>query len=207
MARSTEGLQPGASDVFEHAVEALRAARFRPEVHLEETPAPKRLAPHAHALSADVVADGDSDDEPSATGRLVLLYDPAGQETWHGTFRLVTYIRASLEPEMGGDPLLLAVGWSWVVDALATHSAPYTAASGTVTRVSSEGFGGMAGDHATAEVEIRASWTPLSADLTPHALAWGDTLTTAAGLVPLPVGVVAMPQARLSASGRTRPGH
>ncbi|WP_203434177.1 DUF3000 domain-containing protein [Jiangella asiatica] len=195
MARSTEGLQPGVPAVFERAVESLHSAQFRSEVHLEETAAPKRLAPHTHALSADVFVE-DDDDEATATGRLVLLYDPAGQEAWHGEFRLVTYLRASLEPEMGSDPLLLAVGWTWMIDALAARLAPYTAASGTVTRVASEGFGGMAGELASAEIEIRASWTPLDPDLTPHALAWGDALSTAAGLVPLPAGVVAIPQTR-----------
>ncbi len=181
--------------VFEHAVETLHAAQFRAEIHLEETPAPKRLAPHTHALSADIF-DDKADDDPVATGRLVLLYDPAGQEAWHGEFRLVTYVRASLEPEMGSDPLLLAVGWSWMIDALNARSAPFTAASGTVTRVASEGFGGMAGELATAEIEIRASWTPLDSELTSHALAWGDALGTAAGLMPLPAGVVALPQPR-----------
>ncbi|WP_053202778.1 DUF3000 domain-containing protein [Jiangella muralis] len=195
MARDTEGLQPGVPAVFELAVRSLTSAQFRREVRLEQAPAPKRLAPHTHALSADVFAD-EGDDDATATGRLVLLYDPAGQEAWHGEFRLVTYLRASLEPEMGADPLLLAVGWTWIVESLAGRSAPYTAASGTVTRVASEGFGGMAGDLASAEIEIRASWTPLESDLTAHALAWGDALTTAAGLVPLPAGVVAMPPTR-----------
>ena len=195
MARSTENLQREVSAVFDHAVESLHAAQFRPEIHLEETPAPKRLAAHAYALSADVFVD-EADEDPTATGRLVLLYEPAGQEAWHGEFRLVTYVRATLEPEMGGDPLLLAVAWTWMIDALTARSAPYTAASGTVTRVASEGFGGMADEEATAEVEIRASWTPLDAELTTHALAWGDALGAAAGLLPLPAGVVALPQGR-----------
>lgn len=195
MARSTENLQREGSAVFEHAVETLHAAQFRPEIHLEETPAPKRLAAYAYAVSADVFVE-DTDEEPIATGRLVLLYDPAGQEAWHGDFRLVTYVRASLEPEMGSDPLLPAVAWTWMIDALTSRSAPYTAASGTVTRVASEGFGGMADEVATAEVEIRASWTPLDGDLTSHALAWGDALGAASGLLPLPAGVVALPHLR-----------
>lgn len=194
VARSNESLQPGAPDAFLQAVESLRAARVRPEVHVQETPAPKRLAPHTHALTADVISD--ESDEPVATGRLVLLYDPAGQETWHGEFRLVTYIRVNLEPEMGADPLLLPVAWTWLIDALTARSAPFTAASGTVTRVASEGFGGMSDEPATAEVEIRASWTPLDPDLTAHVIAWSDTLTTAAGLIPLPAGVVAIPNPR-----------
>lgn len=198
MARSSESLQPEAPAAFLQAVETLRAAQFRPEVHLDEPPAPKRLATFSFALSADVFTDDgtDPDVEPVATGRLVLLHEPGGHEAWHGEFRLVTYIRASLEPEIGADPLLLAVAWTWLTDALAAQSASYTAASGTATRVASEGFGGMAGQPATAEVEIRASWTPLEPDLQPHALAWADGMTTAAGLLPLPAGVVAMPSMR-----------
>jgi hypothetical protein len=197
VARSNERLQPEAPGAFIRAVETLRAARFRSEVHLEEPPAPKRLAPFTFALSADVFIDDDEPDpEPVATGRLVLLHEPDGHEAWHGDFRLVTYLRASLEPDIGADPMLLPVAWTWLTDALSARSAAYTAASGTVTRVASEGFGGMASQAATAEVEIRASWTPLEPDLEPHALAWGDGLTTAAGLLPLPAGVVAMPSLR-----------
>ncbi|WP_222850982.1 DUF3000 domain-containing protein [Phytoactinopolyspora mesophila] len=199
MARSNERLQPEAPAAFIQAVETLRAARFRSEMHLEEPSAPKRLATFTFALSADVFVDDaepEPDPDPVATGRLVLLHEPGGHEAWHGDFRLVTYIRASLEPDIGADPMLLPVAWTWLTDALSTRSAPYTAASGTVTRVASEGFGGMAGQSASAEVEIRASWTPLEPDLEPHALAWGDGLTTAAGLLPLPAGVVAMPSLR-----------
>ena len=56
-----------------------------------------------------------------ATGRLVLLHDPAGQDAWDGTLRLVTYVTAELEPELASDPLLPAVGWSWLTDALAAR--------------------------------------------------------------------------------------
>ncbi|WP_205855615.1 DUF3000 domain-containing protein [Phytoactinopolyspora endophytica] len=210
MASSSERLQPETPAAFLRAVETLRSAQFRAEVQLEEPPAPKRLATYTFALSADVIVDDehDPDPDPVATGRLVLLHEPDGHEAWHGDFRLVTYIRASLEPEMGADPLLLAVAWTWLTDALEARSAPYTAASGTVTRVNSEGFGGMADEPPTCEVEIRASWTPQVSetssgravvqepDLEPHALAWGDGLTMAAGLLPLPAGVVAMPALR-----------
>ena len=58
--------------------------------------------------------------------------------------RLVSYVTAELEAEMGTDPMLAAVGWSWLTEALDAHGAPYTAASGTVTRVATESFGGMA---------------------------------------------------------------
>jgi hypothetical protein len=66
-----------APDEFVRALSALRSVTPRPEVVIEETPAPQRLAPHAVALSADVVSPADPDVE-LGTGRLVLLHDPAG---------------------------------------------------------------------------------------------------------------------------------
>ena len=174
---------------FRAAVESLCAVQLRPEVILEQTSAPKRVAPYAYAMTADMEDEG-------ASGRLVLLHDPGGQQAWHGQYRLVTFVRAELEPEIAADPMVLTVGWSWLTEAFEDRRAAQTAASGTVTRVSSESFGGMAGRPATAEVEIRASWTPLDADLGPHMLAFSDVLTTAAGLLPLPAGVVPMPTQR-----------
>jgi hypothetical protein len=77
------------------------------------------------------------------------------------------------------------------MECLAAHRLDITAASGTVTRVASESFGSMSDRPATAEIEIRASWTPLRHDeLGDHLVAWGDLLCTAAGLPPLPAGVV-----------------
>jgi hypothetical protein len=93
------------------------------------------------------------------------------------------------------DPLLPAVGWSWLTDALEAHDCDFTAASGTVTTVMSEGFGGMAEDGSKAEIELRASWTP-HGDIGPHVEAWSELLCTAAGLPPLPPGVVSMPGRR-----------
>lgn len=176
---------------FERAVEQLRSARFRPEVFVEEMPAPQRIAPYASALSADVTSDG----VDIGTGRIVLLHDPAGNDAWDGTFRCVAYARADIDPELATDPLLAEVGWSWLTEALEAHGAEYAAPSGTVTTVSSESFGGMAAEPASAQIEIRASWTPLG-DVGPHAEAWGELLCTAAGLPPVPEGVATMPSRR-----------
>jgi hypothetical protein len=154
-------------------------------------PAPQRIAPHSAAISGDVTIEGDE----IGTGRLVLLHDPAGNDAWEGTFRLVAYVRAEIDPEMANDPVLGAVGWSWLTDALASHGAEFGAASGTVTKVSSESFGGMAEETATAQLEIRASWTPVG-DVGPHVEAWGELLCTASGLPPVPEGVAALPSRR-----------
>lgn len=180
-----------APEEFLVAVERLRAVRLRPEVLVEEVPAPQRIAPHALALSADVVVD----DEELATGRFVLLFDPAGQESWEGTFRAVTFVRAALESDLGGDPLVGEIGWTWLQESLEAGEVEYLAAGCTVTRVVSESFGTLAERPASVELEIRASWTP-TGDVAAHLLAWSQLLCTVGGLPPLPQGVAALPRRR-----------
>ena len=167
---------------FTSALTSLRRARHRPEVALAEAPAPHGLAPYSAALTADVFVG----DHELATGRLVLLHDPAGHETWRGVFRLVTYLRADVEPEMVVDPLLPEVGWGWLVEALHEAGAGYVEPSGTVTRVVSEGFGALATRPASAQMEMRASWTPVDANLGPHLHGWCELLCTAAGVPAAP---------------------
>jgi hypothetical protein len=182
---------PAIPEAFRIAVEQMHSARLRAEVFCEEMPAPQRIAPFASALSADVTVDS----EDVGTGRIVLLNDPGGNDAWGGTFRCVAYARAEIDPEMANDPLLGEVGWSWLTDALDAHGAGYTAPSGTVTKVSSESFGSMAEEEATAQLEIRASWTP-AGEVAAHVEAWGELLCTAAGLPPVPEGVASMPSRR-----------
>jgi len=181
-----------APEAFRMGLESLRHAQMRAEVALEEAPAPQRLAPFSAALTADVLQG----DDELATGRFVLLHDPAGHDAWRGEFRIVTFVRAPLERDMADDAALTAVGWSWLIEALDAHAAPFTAPSGTVTRVVSEHFGDLADRAGTSEVELRASWTATDPYLGPHLEAWGDLLCQAAGLPPLPVGVSAIPRPR-----------
>lgn len=183
------------SQVFDEAAATLLAMPWRPELAVEEIPAPQRIAPYALAIAAEVL-DGDAE---VGSGRLVLLHDPAGNPAWDGTFRCVTYARADVDAEMGTDPLLAPVGWSWLVDALDRRSADYGSPSGTVTAVSSQSFGSMENDPQRIEVEIRASWTPtinLGSDIAAHVHAWQDLLCMVAGLPPLPEGVVPLPLSR-----------
>ncbi len=181
---------------------ALQTAMWRPELSIEEMPAPQRIAPFSTALSADVTVSGDD----VGNGRLVLLHDPAGNPAWDGIFRCVTFARAEVDPEMVTDPLLPGVGWSWLTESLENHQAHFIEPSGTVTAVASESFGGMADEPRRAEVEIRASWTPeLEPDgsgFAAHLEAWGDLLCTVAGLPPLPTGVVPIAPRRSSGSRR-----
>ncbi|MGV8909301.1 MAG: DUF3000 domain-containing protein [Propionicimonas sp.] len=175
--------------LFETAVQAILTMSWRPELKVEEIPAPAKIAPFAVAISAEV----ELNDEELGSGRLVLLHDPAGSASWDGDFRCVTYARAGVDPEMVTDPLLTEVGWSWLIDALDRNQADYGSPSGTVTAVSSRSFGGIADDPPRAEVELRASWTPVvtsAADMVRHLQAWSELLCLTAGLPPLPDGVV-----------------
>ena len=176
-----------APEAFTRAVAGLRASAPREGILLEEITAPQRLAPWGFALSATVLRDG----EEVATGRLILLHDPAGHDAWRGNLRLVTLVTAELEADMAGDPLLPAVGWTWLTDALEQHEAAYTAIGGTITQTTSTRFGELAGPHPTADLEIRASWTPISDDLGAHLQGWCAMLASTAGLPP--PGTTALP--------------
>lgn len=178
---------------------ALDGALPRPEVLLTPIPAPRRLAPFAHALEAVVAVDG----EQLADGRFVLLHDPAGQDAWQGAFRVVTYAHAEVEPEIATDPLLPEVTWSWLTGALAARAVAYLRPSGTVTRAHSHFFGELGERPAQSRLELRASWTPgpvappprspAAAEESPpltglemgrHLGAWCDLLCQCAGLPP-----------------------
>lgn len=178
---------------FETAIELLRAAPLRPEIAVSVMPAPQRIAPYAIALSGEVTVRGDD----LATGRFILLHDPAGHDAWAGTFRCVTFARADVEPEMAADPSLPTVGWSWLTDALDSRGARHAAASGSVTVVTTETFGEMSEDDGDAQIEVRASWTP-DGDVGEHLSAWSELLCAIAGLPPLAPGVVPMVRPRSS---------
>ena len=182
---------------FTQALRALREVQLRPEVRVEEVPAPSRIAPYAVALTAEVVTAGlPAEGDELASGRFVLLHDPSAPEPWDGVWRVVTFARAELEPELANDPMLGGVGWSWLMDALKQRDAPYVAEGGTVTRVVSESFAALGERKTTVEMEIRASWTPTGPDLGVHLQVWSDLLCMIAGLPPLPEGVVALPGRR-----------
>jgi hypothetical protein len=159
------GQGPRAADssaeaLFEAAAAAFLAGRevqVQRDFVFEDVPAPKRLAPYATAIAAAVRRD----DADVAWGRLVLLYDPDGQQGWEGEFRLVAYIRAEVDQEMAADPLLGQVGWSWLSEALDAHVPGYAVPSGTVTRVITEGFGGKQDESPLSGFELRASWSPV----------------------------------------------
>lgn len=176
---------------FVEALTSLRGHRFRAEVHLEEIPAPTRIAPYAVALNAEINPTRDAEDM-LGHGRFVVLHDPEGQEAWHGQFRVIVMAKADVDVEMGIDPMFGEAGWSWLVDALDAAGAGYHHLSGTVTRVLSETFGGLVLQSNGTEMEVRASWTPNTVDLGPHLGAWVGLLSALSGLVPLEDGVAVL---------------
>lgn len=173
-------------------------AASRSELVVHEIPAPGQLAPYAFALAADVRPSRHGSDSELGTGRFVLLHDPAGQEAWGGRFRVVCFAQAPLETDIGLDPFVADVAWSWLVDALDARHARYTAASGTATKIISTGFGELAAQGDGAQIELRASWTPLESDVSAHVEGWGELLCMLAGLPPVAEGVSVLPVRRVS---------
>jgi len=174
---------------FTAALAAVRSANTRPELVISEIAAPGGLAPWSIALAADVTPARHDGDSELGTGRFILLYDPAAPEAWGGRFRVVCFAQAPLETDIGVDPMLADVTWSWLVDALDSRGAAYIAASGTATKTLSTGFGELADQGDGAIIEIRASWTPLDHDLSSHVEGWGELVGMLAGLPPAVEGV------------------
>jgi hypothetical protein len=206
--------------VSELCAQRDQVASLRPELTFEDVPAPRTLAPYASAMAA-TVRMGDTE---VAHGRLVLLYDPGGQDGWAGPLRVIVYIRAELDPEIAQDPLIGQVGWTWLTEALDRRTAGYAKPSGTVTTEVTEGFGAKETDPAVTGFELRASWSPAgprslagqgspagAASAAPgaadgqaavdgHVVAWCDALCAAAGLPPVEPGVTPLH----SSTGRRR---
>lgn len=168
---------------FEDVAQTIRETVFRADLTVREIPAPSGLAPDAIALAADVRPDESDADSAYGTGRFVLLHDNSSPTQWDGPWRIVSFAQAPLEPEIGTDVLLADVAWSWLTDALADHRAPYSLPSGTATKTISKGFGTLAEEGDGAQIELRASWSPL-ANLPAHVEAWAELVCMLAGLPP-----------------------
>ena len=177
------------------ATSSVSQVKARTEIVLAECAAPSRLAPHAFAMTADIleVADDGIEDD-IATGKFIVLHDPSEPEAWQGSFRAVTYIRATIESDLATDAMLDEVIWSWLEESLAEHGVDFTNLSGTVTRTLSKSFGTLSAREDENDVEVRASWTPSTPDMAAHIHAWLEALGRCAGLTPLPHGVTSLPR-------------
>lgn len=184
---------PDAPEDFVEAVRSAESALLRPELRVFSTAAPEGLAPYQRAWAADVEPSRATGDDEYGTGRLVFLYDPSVPDAWGSAYRMVVFAQAPVDPTMGADQFLPNVAWSWLIDALDHREAKYQAPSGTATTVLSTGFGGLANEKQGAQVEVRASWSPLTNELAPHLEAWSEFVCMLAGFPPTPEGVQAIP--------------
>lgn len=171
-------------EAFKLALESIKSVSFRDELTVRQIDSPSGVAPYSYALAADVLIAEHEHESQHGTGRFILLYDPEEPESWGGPFRVVAFAQAPLEAEIGLDPFLANVAWSWLTDALAIREADYFNASGTATRILSTGFGELAGSGEGAQIELRASWSPASPQMGEQAEAWGELLCMLAGLPP-----------------------
>jgi hypothetical protein len=86
---------PTAPEAYVAAVASLTAAMAaaaRPALSLHEVPAPRKLAPYSTAIAAEVSRG----DDEVASGRFVVLHDPAGQDGWRGDTRIVAVVSADV---------------------------------------------------------------------------------------------------------------
>ena len=187
---------------FVSAATQLRSATLRSDLVVREIAPPERIAPLSVAFAAGVrdLAAGDDpgDDSPAGAGRFVLMHDPEAAPEWGGNFRIVCFAQAPLELEIGVDPFISDVAWSWLVDALDSRDAEHTYLSGTATKVLSSSFGTLEARGDGAQIELRASWTPRGTNFAAHAEAWSELLCLLAGL-PHEEGVASLTQQRVKA--------
>ncbi len=165
---------------FDEAVSGLATDDVRPDILLSAAPAPGRLAPHAHALTAEIGTDPEL-----GTGRFVLLHDPSRPASWESDTRIVVYVEADIDAEMAEDQLLTDVGWAWLQESLEQIHGRYAALGGTVTAVRSTSFEALSARGHETSIQVRASWSPADlADLPEHFDAWIGLMELCAGLDP-----------------------
>ena len=181
---------PRTGSYFHDIVQSLQTVNWPSGLDVQQIDAPQGLAPNAIAFSADVTAGTGKHDR--GTGRLIFLDDPSEPEGWGGRTRAIIFAQSPIEPLMGGHDELAHVAWSWLTDALAHTGASYSHPAATVTRVVSDGFGELASQGRGSQIEVRASWSPASSDVRPHAEAWARFVLHVAGFDVLPEGVASM---------------
>lgn len=193
---------PETPAILEMAIADIRAARFRRELRVSEIPAPASRGSYAFALAGNI-ADGrfgtgeiigldadahgthdalHEDESAGVNGRLALFYDENSADIWGAPMRIVMFASSPLDPEIGADLFIQDVCWAWLTESLERAGAVFAAPAGTVTKLSSFGYGSLANDSEGAVLELRASWTVTDLNLKPHVEAWAQTLSLLAGL-------------------------
>lgn len=178
---------------FAQALGSLRAAALGAGVEVREVPAPSRAAAYAVALSGSLARAGVPDDEV-ADGTFVVLYDPPLTPVDDGTFRVIVLVRAELDEEMSGDPMLPEVAWDWMLEALEACPVAPVEPGGSVTRTITTSHGAVAGRPEEVELELRTSWSAVDPDVGAFLTAWARVLRLFAGVPP--VGVTSLDDRR-----------
>lgn len=171
-ASSPQGEASAPPSEFIESLLSLRSVTPPPHLTLTEIPAPQKITPFSAALHVESPSpDGDI---PATTGRFVILNEPNKVIDWASRTRIIIQIRSEMDPEMGTDPLLAEVVWSWLHDAFDQNAVDAHHLKGTVTREISETFGDLELKRSDVEIEIKASWSTDSTNLAPHLQAWLD---------------------------------
>ncbi|MGP7961046.1 DUF3000 family protein [Sanguibacter sp. A247] len=178
---------------FAQALVSLRSAAAGTGIALTEIPAPSRAAAYAVALSGSLVRPEAPDDEV-ADGTFVVLYDPPVTPVDDGAFRVIVLIRAALDEEMSGDPMLPEVAWDWMLEALEGCPVPGIEAGGSVTRTITTHHGAVAGRPEEVELELRASWSTKDPEVGAFLVSWARVMRQFAGVPPL--GITALDDRR-----------
>ena len=117
---------------------------------------------------------------PAVSCCCTIRMSPSG--AWHGPLRIVSFAQAPLEPEIGTDPLLADVTWSWLIGRCARFArcrAPLRHAHSHEDSV--DRFRLADGEGNGAQIELRASWSPVG-DPRAHVEAWAELVCMLAGL-------------------------
>jgi hypothetical protein len=166
---------------FGAALLSLKQSVLREELTISQLAAPEDIAVHAIAFSAELFSVTSEVSGKLGTGRFVLFWSPTPQENWGSNFRVVCYARSPLESDIGREPDGVDVTWDWLTSALNNSGAEHSALAGTTTRIISTGHGMMDQESEHAEIEIRASWSPLGTEIRKHFEAWQNLVCVMSG--------------------------
>lgn len=174
------------------AAKSFADAATRNELGIVQIDSPKNLASESIAFAANIETAATGAHGDLGTGRFILLHELTEQEQWGGRFRIVCFAKSPLETDLGSDSQMSEVSWDWLTEALARHGAKFDHEAGTATRIISSGFGSLAGQSDHAELEMRASWSPVGDDMASHLEAWQDLVCIMSGFPPVIEGVTAL---------------
>ena len=167
---------------FISASQTLKFATMRDGLEVSQIASPQNLAASSIAFAANMQDESAGVHGDLGTGRFILLHEPQEQEQWGGSFRIICFVKSPLETDLGSEEMISDVSWDWLTEALTRHGAEYAHAAGTATRIISSGFGSLAGQSDHAELEMRASWSPIGSDISRHFEAWQDLVCIMSGL-------------------------